>query len=92
MYAIRSYYALQAQACDRRLGEADNVVFAGCSVLRGSGEAVVFATGIRTEFGKLAQLSQTIRRTPSPLERETARMVRILTVIAVGMGVAFFLV
>jgi len=83
--------ALQAQACDKRLSEAQNIVFAGCSVLRGNGEAVVFATGIRTEFGKLAHLSQAIRRVPSPLERETARMVRVLTVIAVGMGVAFFL-
>ncbi|MHB8810356.1 MAG: cation-translocating P-type ATPase [Desulfobulbaceae bacterium] len=74
-----------------RLEESENIAFAGASVLRGSGEAVVFATGLRTEFGKLAHLSQTIRRTDSPLERETSRMVKILTVIASCMGVSFFL-
>ena len=83
--------ALRAAPVESRLAESANVIFAGCAVLRGSGEAVVFATGIRTEFGKLAHLSQSIRRTPSPLERETSRMVRILTGIAVFMGVAFFL-
>jgi sodium/potassium-transporting ATPase subunit alpha len=82
---------LRSAAVDKRLVESDNVAFAGCSVLRGSGEAVVFATGLRTEFGKLAQLSQEIRHTPSPLERETTHMVRVLTLIAVGMGVSFFL-
>ena len=74
-----------------RLEESENIAFAGASVLRGSGEAVVFATGLRTEFGKLAHLSQTIRRNDSPLERETSRMVKILTVIASCMGVSFFL-
>lgn len=74
-----------------RLEESANIAFAGASVLRGTGEAVVFATGLRTEFGKLAHLSQSIRRTDSPLERETSRMVRILTIIASCMGMGFFL-
>ncbi|HJL06459.1 MAG TPA: cation-transporting P-type ATPase [Polyangiaceae bacterium LLY-WYZ-15_(1-7)] len=73
-----------------RTVDADNVLFAGCSVLRGSGRAVVFATGRRTEFGRIAMLSTEVERAPSPLERETAHMVRVLTAIAVGMGVAFF--
>ncbi|MBU1137608.1 MAG: cation-transporting P-type ATPase, partial [Proteobacteria bacterium] len=74
-----------------RLVESNNIAFAGCTVIRGSGEAVVFATGLRTEFGKLAHLSQEIKRAPSPLEQETAHMVRVLTVIAVSMGFAFFM-
>ncbi len=82
---------LTAEAVEARLGESANIAFAGCAVLKGSGLAVVFATGIRTEFGKLAHLSQAIRRSPSPLERETAHMVRVLTVIASAMGVGFFL-
>jgi len=82
---------LTDKGCEGRLTESDNVLFAGCSVLKGRGEGVIFATGLRTEFGKLAHLSQAIRRTPSPLERETARMVRILTFIATTMGVSFFL-
>jgi len=77
-------------ACHGRLIESPNVVFAGCSVLRGRGTAVVFATGHRTEFGKIAALSRDVRRPPSPLERETNRMIRVLTVIAVLMGAVCF--
>ncbi len=73
-----------------RLEDASNVVFAGCSVLRGAGKAVVFATGGRTEFGKIAMLSQGIRRALSPLEREVQAMVRVLTLIAITMGLTFF--
>ncbi len=73
-----------------RLVDAPNVVFAGCSVLRGSGAAVVFATGRRSEFGKVAALSVSVRRPPTPLEREVARTVRVVTAVAVGMGVMFF--
>lgn len=72
------------------LSDGSNIVFAGCSVLRGSGAAVVFATGHRTEFGKIAALSRDVRRPPSPLERETNRMIRVLTLVAVVMGVLFF--
>lgn len=83
--------SLTESAVDKRMAESENLVFAGCSILKGSGEAVVFATGLRTEFGKLAHLSQAIQRSSSPLERETSRMVRVLTIIAVTMGFAFFL-
>ena len=72
------------------LVESPNLVFAGCSVLRGSGAAVVYATGRRTEFGKIAALSVEVRRPPTPLEREVTRTVRILTVVAVVLGLAFF--
>lgn len=81
---------LTAAAVDLPLTEANNLLLAGSAVLKGHGEAVVFATGIRTEFGKLAHLSQAIRRPPSPLEREIGRMMHILTTVAVSMGVLFF--
>ncbi len=83
--------SLKAEAVSRRLAESENIAFAGCSVFKGSGEGVAFATGLRTEFGKIAQLSQAIKRPPSPLERATGHMVRVLTVIATLMGGVFFL-
>ena len=73
-----------------RLTDSPNLAFAGCTVLRGSGAAVVYATGHRTEFGRIAALAVEVRRPPTPLEREITRMVRILTVVAVVMGVMFF--
>ena len=81
---------LTAEAEKAPLAAARNILCAGCVVLRGSGEAVVFATGFRTEFGKIAILSHEVKRKASPLEHETARMVRILTIIAVAMGLTFF--
>ncbi len=72
------------------LVDSPNLVFAGCSVLRGWGAAVVYATGRRTEFGKIAALSVEVRRPPTPLEREVTRTVRILTAVAVVLGLAFF--
>ncbi|HSH68624.1 MAG TPA: cation-transporting P-type ATPase [Deferrisomatales bacterium] len=83
--------SLGAEPVTGRLVESSNIAFAGCLVLRGRGQAVVFATGLRTEFGKLAHLSQALRRAPSPLELQTAHMVRVLTFIAVGLGLSFFL-
>jgi sodium/potassium-transporting ATPase subunit alpha len=81
---------LHADPCETSLIESLNIAFAGCSVLKGSATAVVFATGERSEFGKIASLSQDIRRSASPLERETARMVRVLTGVAVTVGLLFF--
>jgi sodium/potassium-transporting ATPase subunit alpha len=81
---------LTSDAANGRLIDSPNIAFAGCSVLRGSGIAVVIATGHRTEFGKIAALSRDVRRPPSPIERETNRMIRVLTGIAVTMGILFF--
>jgi sodium/potassium-transporting ATPase subunit alpha len=83
--------AMTAEPWQGRLPEAPNVAFAGCQVLRGTGEAIVFATGSRTEFGKISRLSTDTARTVSPLQQETNHMVRVLTRIAVGMGLVFFL-
>lgn len=82
---------LTEAAVEDRLIDSTNIAFAGCSVLKGSGLAVVFATGERTQFGQVAALSRDIRRPPSPLERKTSHMVRVLTVIAVAMGATFFI-
>ncbi|MGE0761033.1 MAG: cation-translocating P-type ATPase, partial [Pirellulaceae bacterium] len=70
--------------------ESPNLAFAGCTILRGSGEAVVFATGRHTQFGHIAALSQQTDRPRSPLEREVAKMIRILTSLAIFMGLTMF--
>ncbi|MBI3680936.1 MAG: cation-transporting P-type ATPase [Acidobacteria bacterium] len=73
------------------LGEFTNIVFAGANVAAGSGQAVVFATGMNTEFGKIAHLTQTVREELSPLERELKHVTRVITLVAAGAGGAFFL-
>jgi sodium/potassium-transporting ATPase subunit alpha len=81
---------LGSEPFEGRLLDAPNVAFAGCQVLRGTAEAIVFATGSRTEFGKISTLSSDTSRKVSPLQQETNHMVRVLTRIAVGMGFVFF--
>jgi len=71
--------------------EFSNLVFAGTSVAAGTGKAVVFATGMETEFGKIAHLTMAVEADLSPLQREINRMTRIVTAMAVGIGILFFI-
>ncbi len=70
--------------------EIPNLVFAGTVVAAGDAVAVVFATGMGTEFGKIASLTQEIAGPKSPLQRELERATRVVTAVAVGTGAAFF--
>ncbi len=54
--------SIEAKGRPSHFQDARSVVFAGTSVTRGSGEAVVFATGSRTVFGEIAQLTRTTER------------------------------
>lgn len=67
-----------------------NLAFAGTSVVAGAGKAVVFATGLDTEFGRIAQLTQNLGEEPSPLQKELVRTTKIITFLAVGIGLVFF--
>ncbi len=71
--------------------EIPNLVFAGTNVAAGVGKAVVFATAMETEFGKIARLTQSLEEELSPLQQEMAHATKIVTVIAVGVGALFFL-
>ncbi|HEX2849804.1 MAG TPA: cation-transporting P-type ATPase [Acidimicrobiales bacterium] len=77
-------------AGDRPPSARTNIVFAGTSVARGRGKAVVFATGMRTEFGGIARLTQGMRIDDSPLQRELGRVSKAVAVLAVGIGIALF--
>ncbi len=72
--------------------ELPNLIFAGTSVVSGEGRAVVIATGMSTEIGQIAYLTQTVKEDVSPLQREIGRLTGVITVVAVIMGVAFFFV
>ena len=69
-----------------------NVALAGTSLVSGEAVAVVFATGMRTEFGKIARLTQSAREPLSPLQREIRRLSRWVAALAAFLGGAFFLV
>jgi potassium/sodium efflux P-type ATPase len=68
-----------------------NVVYMGTSVTNGSGKAVVYATGMKTQFGKIANLTQSVKEQLSPLQIEINKTSQILAYIAVGIGILFFI-
>jgi Ca2+-transporting ATPase len=74
-----------------RPAEVANLVFAGSTVASGRGLAVVNATGLQTEFGHVAHLTTAVKREPSTLEAQIAQIVRVITAIAISMGVLIFL-
>jgi P-type Ca2+ transporter type 2C len=71
--------------------EIPNIVFAGTNVVSGTGTAVIFATGMETEFGKIAGFTQSLGDELSPLQKEMHRITRLVTIIAVSAGCVFFL-
>jgi len=69
--------------------EMPNLIFEGTSVSSGTGRAVVTATGMQTEFGQIANLAQTVKEEPSPLEKELDILTRQITTISAVIGIAF---
>ncbi len=83
---------LQHETCEGELIESRNIAFAGATVVSGSGRAVVFATGMRTEFGRIAHLTSAVEAGLSPLQKEIVKVTRIIAFIATVMGIMFFFV
>ncbi|MGZ7119105.1 MAG: cation-translocating P-type ATPase [Methanobacterium sp.] len=77
---------------DHEFIEMHNLIFAGTSVSSGSGKAVIFATGPRTEFSKIATLTQAVKEVPSPLQIEIGKLARLIAVVAILMGSSLFIV
>ncbi|MGN6404520.1 cation-translocating P-type ATPase [Sinomonas sp.] len=72
-----------------RLLEAADMVFSGTSCTGGEATAVVYATGMQTELGRIAALTERVGHDPSPLEKQVTRVARVIAVVAVAMGIAF---
>jgi len=69
--------------------ELPNVVFAGTSVVRGQARALVFGTGMNSEIGKIANLTQDIETEPSPLQKQLRGTVYAIAGLAGGLGLGF---
>lgn len=72
--------------------EQSNLVFAGTSVAEGDGKAIVFSTGIGTEFGKIAEFTQILKDESSPLQKEMERLTKTVSIIAVSIGLILFII
>jgi P-type Ca2+ transporter type 2C len=65
------------------LGDQLDMVFKGTAIVQGTGRAVVIATGMDTQMGKIATLLDATREAPTPLEKEVARVGRSLGIAIV---------
>ncbi len=71
------------------LGDRNNMVYSGTVATYGRGKAVVTATGMFTEFGKITGMLKTVRKTKTPLQENLDRVGKIL---AIAAGVVIVLI
>ncbi|MBN1529390.1 MAG: cation-transporting P-type ATPase [Thermoleophilaceae bacterium] len=72
--------------------EADDLVFGGTLCTAGEAEGVVYATGMGTQLGRIAALSQRVERELSPLQVQVNRAARLIAAVAVLAGIVFLLI
>ena len=74
------------------LGDRNNMVFSGCGVTYGTGTAVVTATGMDTEMGKIANLLDSESDTQTPLQKKLAQLGKYLGIMALAACAVIFIV
>ncbi|MBE6727590.1 MAG: cation-translocating P-type ATPase [Ruminococcaceae bacterium] len=77
---------------DAPLGDRSNMVFSGCSITYGSAVAVVTATGMDTEMGKIANLLDDAGESQTPLQKKLAQLGKYLGIVALCACAVIFAV
>ena len=75
---------------DVALGDRKNMVFMGSTVVYGRGKAVVTATGMDTEMGKIADALAQAEEGKTPLQIKLAGLSKILTYLVIGICLVIF--
>lgn len=75
---------------DAPLGDRSNMIFSGCSITYGTANAIVTATGMNTEMGKIANLLGNEEEGQTPLQRRLGELGKYLGIIALAAcGIIF---
>lgn len=74
------------------LADRTNMLYSGSSVVYGRGEAVVVATGMNTELGKIAQAISSQKAEITPLQKKMNELSKILSILVVVIAVIMFVV
>jgi sodium/potassium-transporting ATPase subunit alpha len=83
---------LRSLECNRsNLLECRNMVFSGTLVQSGNGKAVIFGTGQDTQIGSLATLTEQTVSVDTPIRKELNHFIKIISTIAIFLGITFFL-
>jgi len=69
------------------LGDRDNMIFSGTVAVYGHGRAVVTATGMQTEMGRIAGMLKETPIETTPLQKELHRVGKLLGIIVIAIAV-----
>ncbi|MEZ5075430.1 MAG: cation-transporting P-type ATPase [Solirubrobacterales bacterium] len=72
--------------------EAQDLIFSGTLCTAGEASAIVYATGMSTQLGRIAALSQRVRSELSPLQVQVNTAAKLIALIAVVAGLIFLLI
>ncbi len=72
------------------LGDRKNMAYMGSTLVYGRGKAVVVATGMDTEMGKIADAIATAEDGETPLQKKLSQLSKILTYIVIGISIFIF--
>ena len=75
---------------DVPLGDRKNMCYMGSTVVYGRGKAVVVATGMQTEMGKIAGALNTAEKEQTPLQIKLAELSKVLTVLVIVICIVIF--
>ena len=81
---------LKDNASDIPLGDRKNMVYMGSTVVYGRGKAVITATGMDTEMGKIADALANAEEGQTPLQMKLSQLSKILTWLVLGICVVIF--
>jgi len=71
--------------------ECRNMIFSGTLVQSGNGKAIIFGTGQNTQIGNLATLTEQLLSVDTPIRKELNHFIKIISAIAIFLGVIFFI-
>lgn len=74
------------------LSEKVNMVFSGCAITYGRATAIVTATGMDTELGKIANLLNNEKETKTPLQEKLAKLGKYLGIVALVACAVIFII
>jgi len=83
---------LTDSAKDIPLGDRKNMVYMGSTVVYGRGTAVITATGMDTEMGKIADALANAEEGQTPLQLKLSQLSKILTWLVLGICIIIFAV
>ncbi len=85
--AIAVNKSIQPVAHDAVLAERTSVTWMGTAITNGRARGVVTSTGMATEFGRIARLTQTVVREPTPLQHKLATLGKQLGILSIVVSI-----